>query len=268
VSKPDMLDEIVAAILASPKYRAIDPGLVRQLAERELAQNRSTKDVVKQVRSKLHQVGAVYLDNKLDFSVLTSQVDALPEHNSDAIKAFSRSAMQLHASTCERLPILETFYPTVLAGLGPIYSLADYACGLNPLTYPWMPLAPDARIWAGDIFSDLAAFLNRYFLKAGWQGQAVVNNLTSHTPTQPVQLGLLLKALPCLEQLDKSLPARLLAELPGDYLLVTFPAHSLAGRSKGMVKNYSERFEQLTTGKGWRIQRFEFPGELAFLVQR
>lgn len=263
-----MLDDIIATILANPKYRTIDPGLVRQLAERELAQNRSPKEVVKQVRSKLHQVGAVYLDSKLDFSALTSQVDTLPGHDSDALKAFSRSAMQLHASTRERLPILETFYPTVLAGLGPIHSLADYACGLNPLTYPWLPLAPDAQIWAGDIFTDLAAFLNRYFLKAGWQGQAVVNNLTSHIPTMPVQLGLLLKALPCLEQLDKNLPARLLAELPGDYLLVTFPAHSLSGRSKGMVRNYADRFEQQTAGKGWQIQRFEFPGELAFLVQR
>lgn len=263
-----MLDNTISAILANPKYRAIDPGLVRQLAERELAQNRSAKDVVKQVRSKLHQVGAVYLDSKLDFTALTGMVEAMPEHDSDALKVFSRSAMQLHASTRERLPILETFYPTVLAGLGPIHSLADYACGLNPLTYPWLPLAPDAHLWAGDIFSDLAAFLNRYFLKAGWSGQAVVNNLSTEIPTQPVQLGLLLKALPCLEQLDKSLPARLLAELPGEYLLVTFPAHSLGGRSKGMVRNYSERFDQLTAGKGWQIQRYEFPGELAYLVKR
>jgi hypothetical protein len=35
-----------------------------------------------------------------------------------------------------------------------------------------------------------------------------------------------------------------------------------------MVRNYERRFAELLAGKAWQVTRFEFPGELAFLIQR
>jgi 16S rRNA (guanine(1405)-N(7))-methyltransferase len=71
-----------------------------------------------------------------------------------------------------------------------------------------------------------------------------------------------------LEQVDKQAGLRLLDGLQAENILVTFPAHSLGGRSKGMVQNYSDHFARLVDDKPWQITRFDFPGELAFLIRK
>ena len=81
-------------------------------------------------------------------------------------------------------------------------------------------------------------------------------------------MAFILKAIPCLEQVDKSAGLRLLETINADYLVVSFPAHSLGGKNKGMTANYESRFYKLVTHKPWSIQRFEFPGELVFLVSK
>jgi 16S rRNA (guanine(1405)-N(7))-methyltransferase len=68
--------------------------------------------------------------------------------------------------------------------------------------------------------------------------------------------------------LDKEIGLRLLDSVPAGYVLVSFPAHSLGGRSKGMVKNYEAHFRELVSVRPWGVEKFEFPGELAFLVKK
>ena len=99
------------------------------------------------------------------------------------------------------------------------------------------------------------------------EGRAKVADVAATPPIQSVDLALVLKAIPCLEQIDKHAGERLLDSLQAKYIVISFPAKSLGGREKGMRENYEERFTQLTSGRGWRIQRFEFETELAFLVE-
>jgi hypothetical protein len=35
-----------------------------------------------------------------------------------------------------------------------------------------------------------------------------------------------------------------------------------------MVKNYESHFREMIGGKPWGVRRFEFPGELAFLIRK
>jgi len=149
-----------------------------------------------------------------------------------------------------------------------VTSLLDLACGLNPLALPWMPLAADAPYYACDIYSGQMEFLNRFLAHLGRPGRTELCDLTTELPAQPVQVALLLKTIPCLEQVDKSIGTRLLEGIPAEHLLVSFPVASLGGRGKGMLENYEAHFIQLTAGRGWLIQRFEFSSELAFLVSR
>jgi 16S rRNA (guanine(1405)-N(7))-methyltransferase len=60
---------------------------------------------------------------------------------------------------------------------------------------------------------------------------------------------------------------RLLDGLNARYLAVSFPAKSLGGRGKGMVENYSARFDELIAGRGWGVLgKLEFSSELVFVV--
>lgn len=263
------LEELVRAVRSGARYRQIEPGLVRRVAEQELSKGRSHKEAVKATRDRLHQVGGAFQDPAPDYPRLEAVLAALPnEPGDEALRLFCRMAMQAHASTRERLPYLEEFFDPLRERLGTVGSILDLACGLNPLALPWLPLAPGGQYFACDIYADLVGFLNLFFRRSGVSGQAEVCDLTAAVPSQPVELALLLKTLPCLEQLEKGIGARLLERVQARTLLVSFPALSLGGRGKGMVQNYTAQFEALIAGKAWQVERWQVKTEIAFLVRK
>ncbi len=269
MSAADAVEALAAAVCAHPKYAAIDPGLVRRLVEKELGKGRAPKQVVKAVRTKLHQIGGAYLEKTIDYVHWISCLESLPRDLSHPLaRQFCREMMSVHASTQERLPIIERFYETTLSDLPPVRSLIDLACGLNPLSLPWLSLAEGAQIAACDIYADLSTFLQQFFDHFGLNARAETCDLIHAVPPQPVQLALLLKTVPCLEQVDKNIGRRLLEQVQAEVLLVSFPVHSLGGRSKGMLQFYEAHFRQLAAGLPWRITRFEFPSELVFRLER
>ncbi len=142
------------------------------------------------------------------------------------------------------------------------------ACGLNPLAIPFMPLAEDATYYACDLYTDQADFFNRAFPLLGVTGSAFALDVTQTIPPQKVELALIVKAIPCLQQIDKGIGARLLAGVNADHVLVSYPAQSLGGRDKGMRANYEAQFNELVAGQGWTIRRYDFDSELAFLIAR
>jgi len=263
------LEQLIEAVRAGSRYAAISPDLVRRLGTKELAKGRPLKEAVKAVRNKLHQVGGAFQETPIPYARLLSELHSLPSDPSDpALQAFCRRAMLLHASTRERLPLVERFFSETLANLGPLQSVLDLACGLNPLARLWMPLAPGAAYYACDIYADLVAFVAEFLAHTRQPGGAEVCDLLQGPPPRPVQFAFALKTIPCLEQVDKQVGLCLLQQVEADAILVSYPAHSLGGRSKGMVKNYAAAFQEMVAGQPWSVQRFDFPGELAFLIHK
>jgi len=264
-----LVEQLAAEVRRGASYAAISPELVRRLAGQELAKGRSFKEAVKAVRNKLHQVGGAYQAPPIPYARLLDELRALPNDPCDpALQAFCRRAMQLHASARERLPIVERFFSETLAEIAPVQSVLDLACGLNPLALPWMPLAPGAAYYACDIYADLVEFVAQFFGHIHQPGTVEVRDLLGDPPQTCVHLALALKTIPCLEQVDKQVGLRLLDALQADDVLVSYPAHSLGGRSKGMVGNYAAAFEAMVAGRPWSVRRFDFPGELAFLIDK
>lgn len=268
-SSAEILEKLIQEVSDNPKYAVIDPSLVRAIASIELQKRTSLKEAVKSTRNKLHQVGSAFQEKSIPYQALTRELETLPTdiHGAEAA-AYLKKAMQFHTSTYERTSIHETFFSQILEGLGPVHSILDLACGLNPLNLAWMPVSSDLEYFACDIYSDMVSFLNQYFSHFSIHGQAFLCDLAHAIPQQEVQLAILLKTIPCLEQIDKDAGKRLLQEIKAQNILVSFPAYSLGGRSKGMVQNYAAHFEQLTSGQNWKIDRFEFPGELAYLIRK
>ena len=261
------LEEVVSLVVSGARYRHIYPGLVRKIALQALSKGRSLKEAVKETRSKLHQVGGAYQETPPDYQRLLSELNELP-NQLDALRPYCLKAMQAHASTRERLPYMADFYAPLREKLGEVHSILDLACGLNPLALPWMPLAAGGEYAACDIYSDMVAFLNVFFQHAAIHGQAGLCDLTVEVPSQAVDLVLLLKTLPCLEQIDKSIGARLFDGLRADHILVSYPARSLSGRGKGMPQNYTDQFERLIAGRPWQVERWQVKTEILFLISR
>lgn len=271
---PDALDALVAQVLASPKYRAVSPDLARRIAAAEMAKTSNLKEAVKAIRNRLHQVAGAYLESPRYDTWLTELRAGFME-GEPAARLALRRVMARHASTRERLPTLDEFYDRTLAGLGPFHRVVDLACGLNPLAIPWMPLAKGAEYLACDIYSDLAAFLNSAFALRGpfaaVRARAETRDILSDPPDTDADLVLLLKAIPCLEQVDREAGARLLTAIRAPRILVSYPLRTLGGRAVGMERHYDESFHALLArigGSHWRVTRHVFPTELAYLIER
>ena len=259
------IEKLTAAVLDSTKYRTINPELVRRVAADELAKGRKFKDTVKAIKNKLHQVGGAYLGTPIDYPAWLERLrDATPE----ARPKVCRQVMALHASTKERLPILETFYQTIFVKLPPFASLLDVACGLNPLALPWMGLPPGTTYYACDIYADMVDFVEGALEIFGQPGEAFICDVVGAPPAQKVDVALILKAIPCLEQIGKGAGELLLNSIQANHLVVSYPVHSLGGRGKGMRENYESSFMELVAGKNWGIEKLAFETELVFLINK
>jgi 16S rRNA (guanine(1405)-N(7))-methyltransferase len=263
------IDRLIEAVQVSSKYKSIGTDFIRYIGTQELTKQRNLKEAIKATKNKLHQVGGAYQTSTPRYSSWLDELKfAKHSGNKQQFFATCKYIMEHHSSTRERLPILEQFYSTILANLPPINSVIDIACGLHPLAIPWMSLSERAIYYAYDIYEDMIGFLNECIALMPMQANAKVSDVIHFCPTQKVDVAFILKAIPCLEQVDKATGLRLLETINADHLVVSFPTHSLGGKSKGMITNYETRFYEQLSNKPWSIQRFQFSGELVFLVNK
>jgi 16S rRNA (guanine(1405)-N(7))-methyltransferase len=262
-------ESLMAQVMSNPKYKNITEDLVLRLCQEAIAAGLAGKPAVKYVRNKLYQVGGAYFKKSIDYAGALQDLTNLPMSlHADLTKEYCRNLIERHASTAERLPIMEAFFHTCLASIAPVESVLDLACGLNPLAMPWMPLKERAHYFACDIYTNLLGLINAFFNHFSRSGWAKPCDLIGHIPSEQTQVAFLLKSIPCLEQMDKTIISRLLDTVQAEHILVSFPVHSLAGRQKGMAAFYRDHFFDLVAERTWHLQEFSFKTELAFLVSK
>lgn len=266
-SQAQALTALVADVLNSAKYRAVNPDLVRMIGEQELRKRRNYKEAVKATKNKLHQTVGAYWQDKPAYAEWLAALKAA-DGEPEQVRAVCQTIMGRHTSTRERLSLLPNFYATIFADLPPIHTILDLACGLNPLTIPWMPVAPSITYHACDVGQDQMQFLHQALPLLGVQGQTALCNLLEATPTVQADVVLLLKTLPCLEQVDATIGLRLLATIDAPVFIISFPGQSLGGRHKGMTTTYPTHIQQLLETSTWQVTEFTFATELVFRLTK
>ncbi|HPD14863.1 MAG TPA: 16S rRNA methyltransferase [Planctomycetota bacterium] len=262
------LDDLVAAVLATPKYRAVCPDTVRRLGAAELAKRSGPKAALKATKARLHQVFGAF-ERAPDYERLFGELAAArASGEAEAFRAACRAALNCHASTSERLPILGRFYAEVFALTGVPSRVLDLACGLHPLAIPWMGLPPEASYRACDLDGRAVGFLNRCGPLLGRGFEAFHADILCSPPAEEADVAFLLKAAASLERQERGGALRVLDALRARHTVVSFPVASLGGRAKGMRENYETGFRQMLRGRPWRAQRLPFPAELAFVVTK
>lgn len=263
------IERVVQAVVTGTHYKYVSRDFVRRVAETETSKGKSFKETVKSVKNKLHQVGGAYQPRQMDYDLWLRQLrEAAASGDEDALRSACTRIMSHHTSTKERLDFIDEFYRQIFTVVNKPASIIDIACGLNPLAFPWMDLPKKTRYLAVDVYQDMTGFLNGFFQAAEVNGSAETSDVIEFEQPGHVDLALVLKTIPCLEQVDKLAGKKLLERIDANTLIVSFPARSLGGRSKGMVENYEAHFLELISEKSWGVKKLMFPNELVFIVEK
>lgn len=268
------VDTIVQRVGLSRRYRGVDAAVISRVAHGVLAQSSSLADAEKRTKRRLHQMFGAYTGvPEYARHLLTIQHAWRGDLHDRTFRDACRMALSSHASTRERLPLLDRFYDTLWSHTGTPNHVLDLACGLHPLAFPWMHLPLSTRYDASDIDQPMLSLVSGFLDVLNVAHQVGITDLVTTVPTtQPMaDVALLLKTVPPLDQQDAGAAARLLRGIPARAIVLTFPTRSLGGHARGMSQSYRARAERLLAECAdavTTVQTLEFPGELVSIVKR
>lgn len=257
---------VAARVMEAPKYRDIAPGLVLAIAASESSKDKRIDDAVHRVKRKLHQVVGAYVETSLPYQRWMKDLSAAANEQ-ERLDA-CREILLRHASTRERVPEMEAIYQAIFRGISPLSRIVDLACGLNPVARPFMGIPGTTHYFASDVHGGLVGFAAWFMEQFHYPGEAAVADLLTASPPPGADVILLLKTLPCLEQVDPQAGSRLLATLDAPYIVVSYPTASLGGRNVGMTSFYRARFLSIAPTDRFGVEEFEFRSELVFRLRR
>jgi 16S rRNA (guanine(1405)-N(7))-methyltransferase len=261
------LDQIIINISQSKKYKSLYKPTISRIVN-EIAKRYPEKLIEFETKKKLHQIWGAYYTTRPDFRKLLTKTEQLFLEGKNP-KEILLPLLQIHNSTKERIPILEDFYKNIFAITGNPQSVIDYACGLNPLSFPWMLLTDTANYTAFDIDTEEVSFINDIFklFHIEKTSKALVGDITE-IETHYADVIFILKVLPLLEQQQKGLSSNLLQKLNCKFLVVSFPTKALSGTNKGMQYFYESQFEKQASEINLKFVKINFNSEVVYILNK
>lgn len=256
-------------ILQSKKYRHIGlpESTLDDILKKELQQNASPKEAVKSLKKKLHNIVAPYLGDP-DYAASANLLEeAFSEGGSQKIRLACRQVLAEHASTRERLPILEEFYRGIFEVTGLPHTVLDLACGLNPLAFPWMGLPSQVYYHAYDIHAVRVGFINHFFELQGLAQLAEVRDVLLEPPQIEADVTFLFKEAHRLEQRQRGCNLPLWRALKTRWLLVSLPSRSLTG-SHDLAGKHRNLVHQIMKEEDWPVTELKFGDEMVFCIEK
>ena len=273
---PDELSALMDEIRGARKYRRLDlpESTLRDLLDQELSRGRSRKETLKIVRRKLHNIVAPYLGDP-DYAAAHHALSAaFAEGAPETVKAACSDILSSHASTRERLPLLDVFYERLFTLTGKPDAVIDLACGLNPLSFPWMGLPLTTRYYAYDIHRPRVELINHYFNLQGLQPSSAVRDVLVEPPPERAPVALLLKEAHRFEQRRRGCNLPLWRALQVRYLLVSLPARSLSGRNdlgdkqRRLFNNILDSTPPGDPARSWGVSEIQIGDEIIFCIDK
>lgn len=262
------LNQLIEIIRSSKKYGMLCSDTIKRIGQGELSKYKKFHQAVDSTKRKLHQIYGAY-ESGLNYTKLNQKLkDAYYTNSESTFRQACQMVMMSHASTRERLPILDDFYSTIFHSIAEPSAIMDLACGLNPLSIPWMNLAQHVRYLAYDINESTIDLIKQFLRLINREPTAFVRDIIVEPPLIKVDVALLLKTFTTLERQTEGFSRALIEALNARYIVVSFPVKSLGGKTKGMIKNYETRFSEVFEAKDWETHKILFDTELVFILDK
>ncbi|GAP22581.1 hypothetical protein [Leptolinea tardivitalis] len=261
--------ELAQSILTSRKYKALNlpPETVIDLIRHALDHGLKPVQAVDDAREKLHIIVAPYLGDP-DYPQTIKELELMGTFtNADSLRTFSLKMLESHASTRERIPLLDHFYHQIFSVTGVPHSLLDLACAMHPFAYPWMDFPSDSLYQAYDLHQPRVNLINQYFHAARVNGQAFYGDILLNPPHQQADVAFFFKEAHRFEQRQKGCNRAFWQALNVHWLVVSLPATNLTGRFDLADRQRKLVYETLS-GLDLPVTEILVGNELIFCIQK
>lgn len=270
---PSISEEEIQAwmvkIRAMRKYRQLDlpESLLRDVITAEFTRHSNSSEAFKAVREKLHNIIAPYLGDP-DYPGAQAEMErAFSNENPNAVRQFCLSMLSSHASTRERIPLLNKFYPHLWQITGIPQTILDLACGMQPFALPWMELPPSTRYFAYDLHRPRVDLINQFFERSGFSDRAYHEDILVNPPQVEADVALFFKEAHRFEQRRRGACFPFFQALRVRWLLVSLPISSLKG-TRNLEDRQRHLMQSILTGQTWQVEEICFENELVFCIHK
>jgi 16S rRNA (guanine(1405)-N(7))-methyltransferase len=259
----------MAKLRAMRKYRQLDlpESLLRDVIMEEFSRHSNSSEALKAVREKLHNIIAPYLGDP-DYPAAQAMLQAVfASENPNAVRQFCLSMLSSHASTRERIPLLENFYKQLWEVTGIPATILDLACGMQPFALPWMELPPATRYFAYDLHRPRVDLINLFFEQSGFSGRAYHEDILVNPPQVEADVALFFKEAHRFEQRRRGACLPFFQALRVQWLLVSLPISSLKG-TRNLEDRQRRLMQSILSNQTWHVEEICFENELVFCIHK
>ena len=260
--------QVVGVLKESRKYKSLCEETLTRVASWAAARSKRNKEAAKRAKTKLHQVYGAYLGhwNPREAAGLLDQFAAAA--SADDVRRICRDIMFMHASTRERLQVLDGIYARIFEVTGNPQRVLDIGCGFQPFALPWMGVRAEHEYMGTEIDTRIVEVVNRFLQMMRQTGAVRAQDVLANMPTDEVDVAFLLKMLPCLEQQEKGCSEGILRSLNAKFVVVSLPMRTLSGRDVGMDEHYRRVMDEVLRDSTWPVTRFEMGHELFYILDK
>jgi 16S rRNA (guanine(1405)-N(7))-methyltransferase len=266
--KENLETDLTARLLSGRKYRSLHlpPATLRDLIAQASEITSDKKAIEQIVREKLHNLVAVYLGDP-DYPDSKIKLEEAFAAGQTAVKGVCLEILRCHASTRERMPLLDEFYKRIFLHTGQPGSIMDLACGLNPFAIPWMGLKAGTRYYAYDLHQPRVELINTFLTLNKMEALAVHQDILVDPPQTECDVAFFFKEAHRFEQRRRGCNRAFFQALKCKTLLVSLPTASLTGKHP-KLDQHRRLIMETVSGLPWKVSEIEFSNEIVFCIEK
>jgi len=262
-----MEENLLKKIKAHKKYNTLSDDIIKKELTYflKIKPNAKDKEIVKEVRKKLHRLYASYQINKKK-----KRKNYLEKLKQGEIVLDELLAMTL--STKERKDDYKNIYHTIFSYTKKPKIVIDIGCGMNPLSFPLMDLEK-VKYYCYDIDAADVAFLNTYFQlmkNKGLEGKAFLLDAKDETAIKKIpksDIVFMFKLIDLLDS-DKNISEKIIEVLLNktSFVVASFATKTLT--QKPMKLTQRRGFQKMLDRKNLHYKQFNTTNELFYIIHK
>jgi len=232
--------------------------------EKQLRKSSDYRKIIKKIRQKFHESYGMFQ--------IPENADEIKKEFLKKVKMNSageedyNSILSTHLSTKERIQNYQAIYQKIFRITGKPKVILDLGCGINPLSWYYMPVK-NFKYIASDIDIASLNFIGQYFDLAGINSETLVLDLQNKDDLEK------LSAIQCdvcflfkVLEIDKRIAEPIFNSIKAKFIVASFSTLSITGK---IMKN-SERlwFEKMLSRLHLSFETFRTENEIFYIVRK